>query len=218
MPGENVLLPAHEFFITHAGARMLQERIFNMSDDINPELPVPANPATAGTAEGQPNVSEPAVNLKDVINAATNRSYATDQEALEAVKNTYKMVGAKPEPAIPQDVLEKLSKIDSLESTLKQNSFYSEHPEYNIPEVKGLITAMGQDPESVVKQDSFQTAFKAIQTAHEMEKTKSVLNSNPRLGQVSDKMTEAREQSAAGNTALAAQTATKAVLEAYEIK
>ncbi len=196
-----------------------------MTEDLNlpvnnPSETVPGVSASdVVTSEGKENVAD-SVSLKEIVKQATGRDYPTDEQALEGIKNTYKMVGAvgKPQqttsqnPSVPPELIAKLEEIDTLKISLQETKFYQEHPEYNTPETKLLISAMGKNPEDVIKQEVFKTAFEAIQ-AHKSENTKSVAMSNPRLGAINDKITQAKELAKSGNAGAAADAAVGAVID-----
>lgn len=175
-------------------------------------------------ADGSEAVSEvEALGLSE-LNQLTGKNFPTKEAALKSIKDTFSYVGqvgqlknelaqVKAAVANPTDVN---SKLQSLETQLKEASFYAEHPEYK--DVKSLIQKFGSDPAQVVADPDFQKAYTAIKTSAELEQSKSVLQSNPRLGQVTDKLTQAREAQQAGNTAAAADAATQAVIDAFGMK
>lgn len=197
-----------------------------MTEDLNLPVNNPSEPISGVsasdvvTSEGKENVAD-SVSLKEIVKQATGRDYPTDEQALEGIKNTYKMVGAvgKPQqtttpqnPSVPPELIAKLEEIDTLKTTLQETKFYQEHPEYNTSEAKQLISALGKNPEEVIKQEVFKNAFEAIQ-ARKSENTKSVAMSNPRLGAINDKITQARELAKSGNTGAAADAAVDAVID-----
>jgi hypothetical protein len=186
--------------------------------EINPSAAVPAAPETQASPGGQENVSSVS-SLREIVKQATGRDYATDEAAFAGVKNTYAMVGkpAEQKVELPSEIVAKLAEIDGIKAELTQQGFYQQHPEYNTPAAKALISAMGSEPAKVVESEAFKLAFTAINAQAEVEKTKSVLHSSPRLGQATDKMTQAKEL-VASNPDAAAKLATASVLEAYDMK
>lgn len=204
-----------------------------MEEELNPSVTIPSGDDVA-PVEGVENDSQ-TVGLKDILREATGREYPDDEAAYKSLTETYSYVGKLGQKvksleqklqsaevpvenqasAVSPDVL---SKVEALEAQLRETQFYANHPEYNNEDAKTLIKAMGNNPETVVENEAFKKAFSAIQANAEIEKSKSVLVSNPRLGQVTDKMTQAKEALAQGNHSAAADAAVQAVMDAYDIK
>lgn len=151
-----------------------------MTDVINPSTAVPGTEQNVPAAGGQENAAS-AASLKDIVKTATGREYPTDEAALEGIKNTYQMVGAKLEPkvvektVVPETVVQE---VETLKQQLKSSEFYNQHPEYK--DVKDVIQKFGNDPEQVVQDPIFQKTFNALKTAS-AEPSKSVLTSNARI-------------------------------------
>jgi len=100
-----------------------------------------------------------------------------------------------------------------------RETFFSKNPDYE-PHRELISDLKKAHPDKsladIVGLDSFKTVYDKAKSYDEHEQSKSVLKSNPRLGQVTDKMTKAREASQQGNQAYAEDTAVDAVLDAYE--
>ena len=180
-------------------------------ENITPES-LPGTEQSAPAADGVEAVSNDAITLAE-IEATLGKKFPTKEAALKSWKDTNSFVGQKvaPQPMVPPDVL---SKVESLEQTVRETSFYAEHPEYK--GVKDLISSLGKNPEEVVNTDVFKKAYTAMKASEDSEKSKSVLHSNPRLGQVTDKMTQAQEAAKAGNHEAAKAAAVSAVLDSLE--
>ena len=191
-----------------------------MEEEFNPTETVPdVYVNDIDTAESQVNDSQ-TVSLKDIVKELTGREYKDDEDAKKGIAETYKFVTTKMEPetppqtpVVPQVDPALVSKVETLERQVQEANFFASNPEYNTPEAKALIAKFGADPATVVADDVFQSAFKAIKATAEIEKSKSVLVSNPRLGQVQDKMTQAREALASGNQSAAEASAVSAVVD-----
>lgn len=188
--------------------------------------------------------SQDVMEVKDLLNEVLGgkRKFTDNESALKSVKDTFDFVGkaGKYKPLLEKleaskggekNVLKLMEEIanGSVEQTapapissdnfvskeeFKQVQFFAEHPEYK--EHKDLISSMGKDPEEVVKSEVFKKAYTAIKTQQDIEESKSVLHSNSRLGQVTDKLTQAREALQSGNEQAARSSAVSAVLEAYK--
>ena len=110
------------------------------------------------------------------------------------------------------------SEVQQLKAQLEETTFFAEHPE--LKEHKDLLREVrgtsGKSYTEVVEMPAFKNILEKAHAAEAMEREKSVLQSNPRLGQVRDKLSEAREAAKAGNIDVARSAAVGAVLEAFE--
>jgi len=205
-----------------------------MDNEINPSEAVSGADNDVGAAEGQVNdsqVVEQAISQADdslsleEINQTLGRNYADKATALKALQETASYVGKlgqevselKKKATTPQTSEDVMAQVAAMQNDLKQTKFYAENPDYNNPEAKELIAKFGTDPSEVIQDPVFQKAYGAVKTTAEIEKSKSVLHSNPRLGQVSDKISQAREALQQGNEHAASANATAAVIEAFEL-
>ncbi len=192
----------------------------------------------AATAEGEGNGST--ADIKDIIGETVGLQFSTDEDALKFVKenkDNSSYVGKYKNYASLMDGLEKkLGGQDNLkkfmETTLsgqavnpsdfvprsqyETDTFYSQHPEFAVPEIRAVLDAMkvaqNKPLQDVVQSDAFKAVYEKYKTGVDFEKSKSVLESNPRLGAATNKITEAREAQAAGKTAAAQQAALDAVM------
>lgn len=162
------------------------------------------------------------VSIKDVLSEHLGKEFPDDETALKAVKDTFGYVGKLGQEV--KGLKEKLAsanpsnleRVETLERAVKETQFYSENPEYR--PYKDIINSFkGQTPDEVVKSSAFKQVFEKVKSYDESEKSKSVLQTNPRLGQVTDKMTQAREALKQGNDSAAKSAAVGAVLEAYNL-
>lgn len=202
-----------------------------MDDELNPSEAVPGGDDIT-PAGGSEDDSQAAVGFKDVIKQATGRDYPDDETALKAVQDTFKHVGkagqqvktletqlAEAKAAQASDTTPELAKeVADLKSQMAIKDWYEANPKYNNSDAKSLILEMGNNPTEVVEKEAFKKAYKAIQSNAEAEKSKSVLESNPRLGQATDKITQAKEALKAEDHSAASQAATDAVMGAYDLK
>lgn len=188
---------------------------------------VAAADGTNGAGSGP--ATEQVVEVKDLLKTVLNKDFPTNEAAIKSLQDTYNYVGSMGQKVKTleeqnQDLAGKQispelsTKVDLLEAQLHQANFYASNPDYNNPEAKALISKFGSNPEEVIKDEVFQKAFTAIKTATDMEQSKSILHSNPRLGQVQDKMTQAKESLTANNDKVAFDAATQAVMDAYDLK
>jgi len=184
------------------------------------------NLTTESLPDGAQNVPSPGgdvaesevASLKDVLNTALGKDFPSDEAALKAVKDTFNFVGKRTDPqvvekpVVPQEVM---SEISSLKKTVEESQFYAQNPDYNNDDFKSMVALSGKTPADLVSAPGFKEQYDKIKAYNEIEKSKSVLQSNPRLGQVTDKFTQAKESLQAGDQKAANQAAVGAVLEAY---
>ena len=158
------------------------------------------------------------MSLKE-INEVLGKNFTDKETALKSIKDTYSYTGKRKEDIIneykkTEGNNELASKVSSLENMLRDANFYAENPQYK--PYKDVISKFGGNPEEVIKDSVFQSTFKKASAYDETEKSKSVLHSNPRLGRITDKITEAKEAIKAGDSAKAEDAAVLAVLNAFE--
>lgn len=190
-----------------------------MDETINTEfLPDVAELSTAGEGVSGENASD--LSLSE-LNSVLGKQFPSKDAALKAVKDTFGYVGKVGQ--LEKQVSELRGKLETtkapefeaklseLERTVKVDKFYSQHPEYK--DYDKLISSMGSDPAQVVESEVFKSAFQKLQAADAIEKSRSVLHSNPRLGQVSDKIQQAQNSLSEGNRSEAAKLAVEAVVD-----
>lgn len=156
--------------------------------------------------------------LKDTLNTVLGKEFPSDEAALKAVKDTFNFVGTKVQPQVVEKPVADpalASKVSSLESQLQETMFYAQNPDYNNDDFKSLVRMSGKAPSELIASEDFKAQYDKIKSYNEIEKSKSVLQSNSRLGQVTDKFTQAKEAVQAGNQQAANEAAVTAVLEAY---
>lgn len=184
----------------------------NLTQEAQPEVEAEGAEGAVGN-EGVASLS-----LKE-INETLGKDFPDKETALKSIKDTISYTGKR-----KQDIIEEYkkqagdnelaSKVSSLEKMLNEANFYAENPQYK--PYKDVISKFGGSPEEAIKDPVFQSTFKKVSAFDEVEKSKSVLHSNPQLGKVTDKMTEARKDLAGGNIDAAGQKAVDAVLKAFE--
>lgn len=194
------------------------------NEDITPESLPEETPSTEevveetkgeeGAVEDEGTAAPDAMTLEE-LNTLTGKSYPTKEAALKSIKDTFSYVGKK--QATPAPVADD-GRIEALEAKLEVADFYRENPQFDTPDAKQLIADMGGSPAEVVEKASFKTAFEKMTAFDKTEESKSVLQTNPKLGQVTDKITKAKEAVNSGNTSQAGDLAVDAVLEAYPLK
>lgn len=198
-----------------------------MDENITPKvLPDGGNIAPADNS-GAGSDADEVLEVKDLLKQLTGKEFPTNEAATKSLQDTYKWgtelsqkvktletenEALKQAGAVAPDLAKQ---VESLARTVQDGQFYATHPEFNTPAIKALITDMGGNPETVIVKDSFKAAAAALKTTSEMDASKSVLHTNPRLGQVQDTMTKASEALKAGNDQSAKDSATQAVMDAF---
>lgn len=213
-----------------------------MNEDLNPGSLPEGGDGQDPTAGGEPNQTP--VSVKDVLSSTLGRQFASDEAALKAVKDTFSYVGMKPQDAVKKMATDPLfaNDIKNLfaEGTTPENNpsanatngefvskaqyeedmFFSKKPEYE--PYKDLMRAISKSENKplgeVAGSDTFKSVFEKAQAYDTVQKSKSVLETNPRLGLVTDKISKAREMSSAGNQVAANDAAVSAVAEAFGLK
>lgn len=185
------------------------------------------------------------VSIKDVLGKELGKEFADDASALKAVKDTFSYVGKKGDDVLeamladPDKAAELKTKlapegtpknkeadgnIDTSKFISKEqyeeDMFYSQNAVYSPYKaiIKAMANSQGISPNEVVEQDEFKSVFTKSQAYDEGQQSKSILESNPRLGQVTDNLSKAREAMEAGDDRVAGDLATQSVLDAYEVK
>lgn len=154
------------------------------------------------------------------INNLTGRKYKDIEAARKALKTTYSMVGKVGQLERDLETLKKNGENQSSSADrikqIETELFYSNNPQYK--PYKDTIQAMGGNPAEVVEKETFKKIFADLSEFEKSKSAKSVLESNPRIGQAKTKLEGAREKEMKGDHVGANSDAVAAVLEAYEIK
>jgi len=189
-----------------------------------PTHPGGENVTSLDSGENSANGNDPIV---QAVRETTGREVKDRETALKVIKDNLSANGRLvQENSSLKNELEKLKnmtasspevaeKINQLEKRLNESAFYSENPD--LKNYRDLISTYagkyGGDLQKVLEDDSFKGILEKVQAAEKHEKSRSVLASNPRLGQATDKLTEAREAMKEGDMRKAGDSAVAAVLE-----
>lgn len=201
-----------------------------MPEDITPNgLPDGGNQSDAdGTAsEG----SAELLNLSE-LNQLLGKSFPTKDAALKSIKDTFSYTGQVGQlraeldrykasgSAAPQaDNSEMMSTVKALQEQLEETTFFSERPELKEYQttLRELRTSTGKSMSELANSEAIKPLFEKALAQDAAAKKRSVLESNPRLGQVRNKFQEAREALKEGNRDGAVETSISAVLDAYDL-
>jgi hypothetical protein len=184
---------------------------------------------TGSDATNDGTAAQSGVSIKDVLGQTLGKQFTSDEAALKAVKDTFSYVGKKIDSQHAGQAAATFenngadnvdtSKFISKEQ-YEQDMFYSKNPQLEEYKdiLKGLATANGVSVSEAANLDSFKKMFEKTSAYDSSQKAKSVLETNPRLGHVTDKLSKAREFAAQGNSVAATDNAVAAVIDAYNMK
>lgn len=185
------------------------------------------------------------LSLKD-INETLGKDFKDKETALKALKDTSNYVGkaGKFEKAVKSVMAgKKMSEEEAIKyiqdqaatqpggeidesqfvkrEDFNKESFYNNNPDYRPYQriVENFKKAHPEMPRAdIIQSEDFKEDFDKIKAHDTAEKQKSVLQSNPRLGAVKDKMTKAKEAMNEGKQGDAEKAAVDAVCDQYPIK
>lgn len=187
---------------------------------------------------GNPSDAEETVSESDAgslnlseLNQFLGKNFPTKEAALKSIKDTYSYTGkvgqlqkqidelsagqAKPDTGSGLE-----STVRELQAKLEETTFLSERPDFKeyLPTLRELRKSTGKSMSELVASEAYKPLFEKALAQDATQKKRSVLESNPRLGQVRDKFQEARESLEKGNYETAKDSAVSGVLEAYDLK
>jgi hypothetical protein len=101
---------------------------------------------------------------------------------------------------------------------LEDMRFFDKHSELEPYSelIKGL-RKQGETLEQAINKDAFKTLFEKAKKADDFDKSRSVLETNPRLGQAVDKLTLAKKAMTDGNVTQAKESAVQAVIDSLAL-
>lgn len=188
------------------------------------------------------------VSVKDILSETLGKNFSSDESALKFVKDNVSYVGKvrNYQPLIEkieakhggqgeaikvmEEILKDQPKQEVVDTSkfagreeveaLRQEMWESKNPDL-IP-FKEIISdaakARGISLDEAKNLEGVKATIDKARAYEQIENSKSVLQTNSRLGQVTDKFAQANEFRAQGNTEAANATATSAVIEAYGLK
>lgn len=127
------------------------------------------------------------------------------------------MINESAEKKQPQ--VESNEQLLSLQRQVEDMKFYDENPD--LKQHKSLLEELrgtsGKSLSELAASDTIKGIIGKVQAHDEIEKSKSVLQSNSRLGKVTNKLAEAKTALSEGKVVVANNNAVSAVLDAYDI-
>ena len=203
-----------------------------MPEDITPNgLPDDGNSSAAGGA-----ASVGGAELLDLseLNQLLGKNFPTKDAAMKSIKDTFSYTGqvgqlraelnslrsgqAAASSSSSQDS-ELSSTVKALQAELDEQRFVTERPELKdyLPTLRELRNSTGKTLNELLSNESLRPLFEKSLAQDAVQKKRSVLESNPRLGQMRNKTDESRAALEKGNLGLAKETAVSAVLDAYNL-
>lgn len=151
--------------------------------------------------------------LEDVMKA-TGSDESKTLEALQSLMSTTPEPQAQDKPEFDPDVLR-----SELNARYEEDRFFDKNPD--IEAMKDYIKPLKNSSDEFKsmswdefsKTDAVARLSETFKGYEEANSKKSVVESNPRLGAISDKITQAREAQQSGNDVVAKETAVGAVVE-----
>ena len=190
-------------------------------EDFNNDVPQP-DVADITTPDGNDtsDFSDDSISLED-IEKTLGKKFPNKQAALKSWKDTNSYVGKVGQ-------LEK--KVKEMETSVPQSSgvvtrqefeeydFFKSNPDY--AEHKDIITGLkAANPDKslseIVEMPSLKKLISEANEYRQIQSTKSVLHSNPRIGIATNKLDEAREKIDKGDARGAEELATQAIVETF---
>jgi len=167
--------------------------------------------------EGNPSEDN---SIAKTLSEVLGKEFKDDATALKAVKDTFSYVGKKRE----QVAEEVKNEVDTSNLVTKEqylnDMFYAKNPQHEPLRdvIDSMAKAKGQSVAEVIESDPYKKVFESHTGYQESQSAKSVLETNPTLGKVRNKLDEARDAVAKGNYKAAEKSAVSAVLDAYPDK
>ena len=172
-----------------------------MADSI---LPQGQSDAVANVPAADPNgtgsVTDEVITVKELAKTITGTEYPDDETALNSLKElrSWGTQNAQKVKTLEQQLQQQANpdlqkQVADLSAQVKDTLFYQQHPELNNPQMKAVIQKMGGASEELLQDEVFKSTSAAITQSLEMDKSKSILHSNPRLGMVQDSLTKSQE-------------------------
>lgn len=163
-------------------------------------------------SEGGTHVEGTALTL-DQLNSELGTRYQTVEAAVKGLKETKSYVGKVGQVRESQEVDQ--SQFITKEQ-YEQDMFYASKP--NLAPYKEIINARAKElgirpAEAIANDAALKTTLEKLNGYDETQSAKSVLMTNPRLGQVTDHMAKANEAAEKGDFRTAEAAATKAVMD-----
>lgn len=156
----------------------------------------------AGDSGGNPDATQQQETIKDILSKTLGKEFKDDESALKAVKDTFSFVGKKKEDFL-KEVQDNLggedlkNQVTSLQKQVEESNFYSEHPE--LKPYKDIISKMSDSPRKVMEDGSLKELLDKAIEHDKAQNSKSVLESNSRIGGVSDKSEKLKDYAKSGD-------------------
>ncbi|MDE2098558.1 MAG: hypothetical protein KGL39_14990 [Patescibacteria group bacterium] len=209
---QSATLPDAPQLSAAAGGDNVSEETVSLHDLVNKELGtnyVDDDAALAGLKQTKDYVGRvgqvmPFFDKAKALNIPTSKLF----EAMDSIVN------GNPQGSPASDNTDKFATKEQLLS-LQRDMFYKDNPQFASyrQAIDEVSNATGKSPADIVAMESFKTLITNAAGFDEVQKAKSVLQTNSRLGVASDNLTKAQESMKAGDVAGAQAHAMDAVME-----
>lgn len=154
------------------------------------------------------------------LEAVLGKKFPNKEKALKALRDTNSYVGAKKDK-VKEEILQEIGDRFIPADRYHEDMFFARNTQYNTPEIKEVINAMakanGQSPEQVVNSDTFKRVFDSFSGFEQIQKQKTVLQSNPRIASSKNHLESAVKAAQEGNIEATEKSVVNAVKEAFEL-
>jgi hypothetical protein len=151
--------------------------------------------------------------VKPFFDKAREKGIPTSKlfEAMDKIINND---NSAPQAQPPSVDISKLATKEEV-AKLQRDLFYKEKPQFEPyrQAIDGMADATGKSPSEIVASDAFKPVFEKASGFDELQKSKSVLQSNPRLGVATDNLAKAQDALKQGDFGKASNLAVGAVME-----
>lgn len=195
---------------------------FDITDETLTQDTVETDVGSGAGESAVETVTEPVIPLSK-LKETLGKDFSDPDTALKSIKDTYSYVGKVGQVAKEKEELQKkLAETAGNYITKDQydaDMFYKDNPVYaaNRDLIDSVAKAKGIHVREAVNDPSLKATLEKVQGYEEVQKSKSVLQSNPRIAASTDKLAKAKEMAVPGNTDAAAALAAQAVMEAYDL-
>lgn len=177
--------------------------------------PVDPTPALPVDVKNPPEKKVEALTLEE-LNSITNKNFPDKETALKALKDNFSFVGKKKED-VAADLVNKgeyISKKDlDTEFLYKENTTASQ----NRTLIDSFAKANNISAREAIERPEIKSLLEKAKGFDASQSTKSVIETNPKLGQLKDTATEVKNLVLGGNREVAAQKAAKSIIDTLGI-
>jgi anion-transporting ArsA/GET3 family ATPase len=168
--------------------------------------------ASSSTASGDASLT-----LQE-LNEHLGKQFPSKESALKALKDTSAFAVAREEKIAEKlraEILQndRTAQLAAEVAALRKQAFYDKNSQY--AEYRDLLEKIDSDPSRAVENPVFKAVYEKAQMGAEVQKSRTVLDSNPRIAVAKDSLSKASEAFQGGNASKGEALAVNAVREAF---